>query len=488
MSLHLYNTLTGKKEKFVSIKPNEVKIYLCGPTVYDLLHIGNFRGAIVFNLLRQWLKASGYKVTFVYNYTDVDDKILNRAVAENVDPKVISEKYIAEFEKDFNRLGLEKHDYNPRVTEYMKDIIEMVEKLIENKKAYLVENEVIFSIDNFPEYGKLSKKNLEELDAGNRVDVDNRKKNPLDFVLWKPAKAGEPSSWDSPWGKGRPGWHIECSAMIKSLLGETIDIHGGGIDLIFPHHENEIAQGEGCSGHKYCNYWVHNNFMNMKDQKMSKSLGNVITGRSFMDKYHAEILKFLYLSAHYRSILSLTDEKIEQVIAGLSRFYSALQIADQVLKNSNEVANPESGLVKKFTELDQKIKKSLDDDLNSTEMISHLFDGVRYFNSLNYKNKKVTGIIRANAEYFKNWLIKYGKMSALFLEEPTSFLEELDQILIRNKNIPMEKVFELLKQREEARANKDWAKADIVRDQLLLLGIELQDGQGKGWTVKKISE
>ena len=272
MSLKMYNTATRQKEEFKSITPGEVKMYVCGPTVYNYLHIGNFRGAIFFNLVRNWLERAGYKVTYVYNYTDVDDKIIKKANEEGVESIEISERYIKEFEKDFNRLGLTKHEHNPKVTDFMPQIISFVDDLVKKGMAYVVDGEVFYEIKNFPNYGKLSGKNLEDLEAGARVEVDSKKHNPADFVLWKPAKPDEPY-WDSPWGKGRPGWHIECSAMIQSILGETIDIHGGGIDLKFPHHENEIAQGEGRTGKCYCNHWMHNDFLNMNDEKMSKSLG-----------------------------------------------------------------------------------------------------------------------------------------------------------------------------------------------------------------------
>jgi len=292
MSIQVYDTMSKTKKRFEPINKDEVKIYLCGPTVYDFLHIGNFRGAVTFNLIRHWLEHRGYKVNMVYNYTDVDDKIINRAKEEGVDSSVISERYIREFEVDFARLGLKKHTSNPKITEFMPEIVEYIRDLIDKNKAYEVEGEVFFSVEDFEGYGKLSGKKIDELEAGQRVEVDPKKRNPADFVLWKPAKEGEPG-WDSPWSKGRPGWHIECSAMIHSILGETIDIHGGGIDLIFPHHENEIAQGEARTGKNYCNHWVHNQFINMNNEKMSKSLGNVMTMRSFMDKYHAEIYDFL---------------------------------------------------------------------------------------------------------------------------------------------------------------------------------------------------
>ncbi len=485
MSIQFYNTLSNKKEKFIPINDQDVKIYLCGPTVYDFLHIGNFRGAITYNLLRNWMEYSGLKVTMVYNYTDVDDKIIKRANAEGVDSTVISERFIKEFEKDFSDLGLRKHDHNPKVTDYIPQIIEFVETLVKNEKAYVVEGEVFYHIDSFENYGKLSGKKLDELEAGTRVDVDKRKKSPFDFVLWKPSKENEPS-WDSPWGKGRPGWHIECSAMIKSILGETIDIHGGGIDLIFPHHENEIAQGEGCNCKTYCNYWIHNEFISLGDsEKMSKSLGNVITMRSFNEKYHPEILKYLYLSAHYRSRLVVSDDKIEQTIGALDRIYSSLSLARNVMADVEGSAAPDKVFVKTLESLDGKIKKSLDDDLNSAEFISFVFEAVRSFNSLGFRSKKWNEVHKANSNAFFNWMKKYGEMSALFSENPDKIIERFDDILISLKDIDRKTVESLVDQRNKAREDKDWVRSDELRDELAAMNIELFDGHARGWRVKR---
>lgn len=484
MSLMLYNTLTKNKEPFKSIEPNKVKIYLCGPTVYDLLHIGNFRGAIFFNLMRNWLEKIGNDVTFVYNYTDVDDKIIKRANDEGVDSLVISERYIQEFKRDFDRLGLVPHDHNPKVTDYIPQIVKFVEKLIENNKAYVVDGEVFYQIENFEDYGKLSGKKLDELEAGQRVEVDQRKKSPYDFVLWKPSKAGEPS-WDSPWSKGRPGWHIECSAMIQSLLGETIDIHGGGIDLIFPHHENEIAQGEGATGCKYCNYWVHNNFINFKDQKMSKSLGNVIRGREFMDRYHPEVMKYLMLSSHYRAMLSLSEDKITQTISALARVYSALEQAFDILAEPNITpTKPIDSFTKLLAQSDKAIAQALNDDFNTVEVMAAIFEVVRTYNAQNFHKKRKDPIAHATIMAFKDWLQEQGKMMALFQEDPKTMLKALNDIMVKEKNIDVAKVEELLTQRNLAREQKDWTKADQYRDQLKEMGVEFQDGaEGTTWRV-----
>lgn len=484
MSLVVFNTLTSKKEKFVPIEEGKVKLYLCGPTVYNYLHIGNFRGPITFNLMRNWLEFSGYDVNFVYNYTDVDDKIIQKANDEGVESHVISERYIQAFEEDFARLGLRKHTSNPRVTDHIDKIITFVEELIKKGKGYEVDGEVFYEINTFQNYGKLSKNNLDDLQAGQRVEVDTKKRNPLDFVLWKPAKAGEPS-WPSPWGNGRPGWHIECSAMIKAILGETIDIHGGGIDLIFPHHECEIAQGEGCSDKTYCNYWIHNNFINMDNEKMSKSLGNIITCRAFMDLYHPEILKYMFLSAHYRSVMNISDDRILQSASALNRIYSAILLAKNTIDSVEEVGQAEESFKKKLNELNIKIKRSLDDDFNTAELIGNIFEGVRSFNALGFVNKaKKNAIHKGNSEVFIEWINQYGQMSALFNEEPISFLSDLDDMLIKLRDIDKNKVESLVAARNKARAEKDWAKSDEIRDELEAIGIELFDGHDRGWKVK----
>ncbi len=484
MGLVVYNTLSNTKEKFVPLEEGKVKLYLCGPTVYGLLHIGNFRGPITFNLMRNWMEFNGLDVTFVYNYTDVDDKIITKAIEEGVEASVISEKYISEFEKDFKRLGLKPHDHNPRVTEFMDNIVTFVEDLIKKEMAYVVDGEVFYEINKFKEYGKLSKNKLEDLNAGQRVEIDKRKRNPLDFVLWKPAKEGEPS-WDSPWGKGRPGWHIECSAMIKSILGESIDIHGGGIDLIFPHHECEIAQGEGCSSKNYSKYWMHNNFINMNNEKMSKSLGNIITGRAFMDKYHPEILKYMFLNAHYRSVLSVSDDKISQTISALNRIYSALKLANDTVAAVGDEEVKDSGFDKKLEAFDSKIKRALNDDFNTSEFIANIFEAVRAFNALGFNNKKKKNPTHKGASLsFINWMNKYSGISALFKEDPSLMLESMDEVLINLKKIDRVKVEDLLSKRNEARDNKEWDKADKYRDELDSIGVEIQDGLGKGWRMK----
>ena len=352
-----------------------------------------------------------------------------------------------------------------------------------------MDGEVFYSIDSFSTYGKLSGKKLDDLNAGERVEVDQRKKNPLDFVLWKPSKPGEPS-WDSPWGKGRPGWHIECSAMIKEFLGETIDIHGGGIDLIFPHHENEIAQGEGCCEKTYCNYWMHNEFINLKNQKMSKSLGNVITARNFMDQYHPEVLKAVMLSGHYRTMFNVNEEKINLAISGLVRVYTSLRDAEKILSvngegNGKVGEKPMTSIEKLASKLDKKIQLAMDDDFNTQEVFAALFEMVRAFNATNLVRKSNNVQAKPTAHFFKKLVDELGGLLALYQQNPSELLYELNQILVRERGIITAQVEELISKRDEARASKNWAEADAARDELDKMGIELSDGtEGTTWSVK----
>ena len=484
MSLKIFNTLTRRKETFEPIDPPRVKMYVCGPTVYDLLHIGNFRGAVFFNLVRNCLEENGYEVTFVYNYTDIDDKIINRAREENTDPFEIGRHYIEEFERDFNRLKLRVHDANPRCTESMEDMVGLIEKLVEKNHAYVIDGSVFYSIKSFEDYGKLSRKNVDELEAGHRVDPDPRKKNALDFVLWKPSKEGEPA-WDSPWGKGRPGWHLECSTMIYKFLGESIDIHGGGIDLTFPHHENEIAQSEAVTGKPFVKYWMHNNFINFGSEKMSKSLGNVIKARDFMERYHPEILKYLLLSVHYRSFLKLDEDQIQNSIAALARIYGTLDLAERILdRGTGETEDQEFSAA--LESADGKIAESLNDDFNTPAALGVIFEEVRRFNAVYQPCQKVTPEVSFKARRFREWIRKHGRLMALFGEPAGEFLKILDTILVKEKKIDVRRVEELIASRNRARSDKDFVTADRIRDELAEMEIVVHDGaDGTTWEVKK---
>lgn len=492
MSLYIYNTATRQKEKFEPIVPGQVKMYSCGPTVYDLLHVGNFRGPIFFNLVQNWLEKSGYKTTFVTNYTDVDDKIINRAKEEKISSEEVAKKYIHEHQCDYNNLGLTRNMKTPTVTEHMKDIVTMIDSIIENGKAYVAQDgEVIYSIKSFPEYGKLSGKNLEDLQSGIRVEISDKKKDPLDFTLWKPAKPGEPE-WDpAALGgknfsvKGRPGWHIECSAMSKALLGETFDIHGGGIDLIFPHHENEIAQSEAASGKPFVKYWMHWNFINFGAHKMSKSLGNVKTARSFMEQYHPEILKYMMLRAQYRSHIDFGEDQILDAIQGLARMYSSLSLAKTALSQEQAVVE-----VKAFDELlkksDEEVATALNDDFNTPKMFAQIFEVVRAFNAQMKRGQKITPQVYSVAKKFTDWIKEQGRLMSLLQLEPDQFLKELDDLLLNKKGLKREEVEELVQKRIQARQNKDFKTSDEMRDQLAKMGIAVSDTpQGTFWEVQK---
>lgn len=483
MELVVYNTQTRTKEKFEPLTPGMVKMYCCGPTVYGLLHVGNFRGAIFYNFLRNWLEKIGYKVNFVYNYTDVDDRIIDKAIAEKTSAQEVAEKYIHEFQTDFQRLGLRKHDHNPRVTEHMDSIKDIVTTLVENKKAYVVNGEVLYSIKAFPGYGKLSNRNPDDMKAGTRIEVDGKKQDPLDFALWKPSKPGEPA-WESAWGAGRPGWHIECSAMIQSLLGDQIDIHGGGVDLVFPHHENEIAQSEGASGKPFVKYWIHNNMINFSGAKMSKSLGNIKTARSFMDEFNPEILKYMMMSVHYRSISDFGEHAIDQAIQGLARIYSSLAMAEGYLQESG--VSPDPAFEKITAEAWAKLTEALNDDFNTPEAFARVFEVVRTFNSQVRRGLKPTPALAAKALSFRNFVVGFGKLMALFQNPAQQFLVEIDDMLLKKKNLLRSEIDAIVAKRTEARAQKDFAKSDEIRGKLTEMGISVSDTpQGSEWEVSK---
>lgn len=504
MPLQLYNTLTRQKEDFKPLNPPNVSMYVCGPTVYNLLHVGNFRGPVVFNLLRNWLEERGYAVKYVLNFTDVDDKILQRAVEEGIPPHEVSEKYIREYKADFASLGLRPHDLNPKVTESMPAIIALIEKLIASGKAYVAGEgaggpaavgdgrDVLFAVRSFPEYGKLSGRKVDELQSGARVEVDGKKRDPLDFALWKAAKPGE-ASWPSPWGPGRPGWHIECSAMVCRHLGESIDIHGGGSDLMFPHHENEIAQSEAATAKPFVNTWIHWAMLNFGGQKMSKSLGNFTTMREFLRKNHAEIYKWMVLSVHHRHTADFSDEALDRAVAGLARVYSALATADSILGSKavpSGVAKagvvPDPAMMKLAEEAWKKISAALDDDLNTPEAFAAMFELIRQFNGQVKRGMKPTPALEGKAMVLKQFMHRFGRMLSLFMQPAAGFLRELDDRLLERKELKREDVQAIVDQRSAARAAKDFPASDKFRDQLNALGISVSDTpEGSFWEVTK---
>ena len=486
MSIKIYNSQTQQKEPFKPLEEGKVKMYCCGPTVYDFLHVGNFRGAVFYNFARNWLEKIGYEVTYAYNFTDVDDKILKRASDEGVTAKEIAERYIKEFWVDFNALNLSPHTFNPKVTDHMDDIISLIEDIIAKDRANEVEGEVFYSIENFKDYGKLSHRKPEDMQSGARIEVDPKKRNPLDFTLWKPAKEGE-QSWTSPWGEGRPGWHIECSAMTRALLGEQIDIHGGGMDLIFPHHENEIAQSEGASDKNYVGCWMHNNMFTFSGAKMSKSLGNIRTMRSFLEKFNGEIFKYLVLSVHYRSEADFSDATIQNSVAALGRIYSALNKAKIYGNGDTKLKTPETDKMREQIEKANKaITDFFNDDFATPQAMAQIFDTVRLYNQLVPAGAKKKGPAATISQLFYDFLTTTGEPLALFQEEPQAFLTLLDDMLLEEKNLNREKSDEMVEKRIIARKDKNFEESDRLRDELNALGIDIRDGaEGTTWEVRK---
>ncbi|WP_195277340.1 cysteine--tRNA ligase [Anaerotruncus rubiinfantis] len=464
--MKIFNTLTRQKEEFIPIEPGKVKMYACGPTVYNFIHIGNARPICVFDTLRRYLEYRGYDVTFVQNFTDIDDKLINKANEEGITVKEVAERYIKEYLTDTEGLGIRPANIHPRATENIDTIIDMVKSLEEKGYAYAHEGSVYFRSRKFPEYGKLSHQPLEDLESGARIDVSEAKEDPLDFVLWKAAKPGEPS-WTSPWGEGRPGWHIECSAMIRRHLGETIDIHCGGQDLIFPHHENEIAQSECCTGVEYVRYWMHNGYINVDNRKMSKSLGNFFTVREVAEKFGYEPIKFMMLQAHYRSPINYNLEVIEQCKAALERLHNCRDNLDFALENACGAPTEGEETFKKVA--DNRIAQfveAMDDDLNTADGIAALFELARDINSFFTETRSKEAVSYAITKFDE----LTGVLGLLYNRKADSLDSEVEA---------------LIADRQAARKAKDFARADAIRDKLSEMGIVLKDTpQGVQWSRK----
>ncbi|HXV21805.1 MAG TPA: cysteine--tRNA ligase, partial [Desulfuromonadales bacterium] len=430
MSLRVYNTMAGRKEEFVPLHPGKVGMYVCGVTVYDYCHIGHARANIVFDVIYRYLKFAGFEVNYVRNYTDVDDKIINRANERGIDSRQLAEEFIRAFDEDMAALGLDLPTHQPKATEYIPQIVGIVQRLIERGLAYATGGDVYFAVEKFTGYLKLSKRNMEEMQAGARIAPGEQKRHPMDFALWKAAKPGEPA-WESPWGPGRPGWHIECSAMSSSLLGDTFDIHGGGRDLIFPHHENEIAQSEGASGRPFARYWLHNGFVNVNQEKMSKSLGNFFTIRDILKKYDPEVVRFFILTAHYRSPIDFSDQNLEDARAGLSRFYEALKAAGELLASRPVpsrltcpvIKDEEREVFDRIEALEDKFAEAMDDDFNTALAIGHLFEAVRGMNRLITENRfDECSLSLAVLRDARSKLLKLGGVLGLFTSDPAAWL------------------------------------------------------------------
>ncbi len=467
--MRVYNTLSRQKEVFEPIEDGKVKMYVCGPTVYNYIHIGNARPYVVFDTVRRYLEFKGYEVTYVQNFTDIDDKIINEANKENTTSDEIAKRYIQEAFKDADGLNVKRATVHPLVTNEISEIVEMIGTLIEKGFAYETNGSVYFNTDTFNHYGKLSLKNIEELRAGARVKVDEEKQNPLDFILWKPHKEGEPY-WDSPWGKGRPGWHIECSVMAKKYLGDTIDIHAGGEDLVFPHHENEIAQSEAANGKTFAKYWLHNGFINIDNQKMSKSKGNFFTLREISEKIPYEIIRFYILSAHYRSPLNFSEALLEAAGNGLDRIKNAILNLNyfQQYNSIAELKPEEKELLESISSFEKQFIEAMDDDFNTANAISAIYDLIKFSN------------ININAESSK----EFAKTAKEQINKLCSVLGLLESEGNTDSKLS-EKVEKMLNDRKEARQRKDWAAADAIRDALSDMGVLIEDTpSGTRWSLK----
>ncbi len=486
MPIKIYNTLSRKKELLQPLEENHVKLYVCGITSYDYCHIGHARSALVFDMVVRYLRYQGYAVTFVRNFTDVDDKIIARAAEQGVEPVVLAQRFIHEFYTDMDELGVLRPDIEPRATEHIQEMISLTRDLIDKGLAYPAGGDVYYRVGKFADYGKLSGRNLEDMQAGARIEVNAQKEHPMDFALWKKAKPGEPK-WASPWGEGRPGWHIECSAMSRKYLGDAFDIHGGGKDLIFPHHENEIAQSCGASGKSFANIWMHHGFVTIKDEKMSKSLGNFLTIRDVLRQYPAEVLRLFIFSTQYRNPLDFTENALRDARTGLDRIYECLAMVAS-LPDGRE---GEASIVlkkdrKKLLNLKDRFDQAMDNDFNTAQALGFLFDAIKVMNKIGRLLPDVPAA--QDVELLQsagNTVQEVSDILGVAGRDPQQYVEGKKKKLLASIDISEEEINRLIRQRDEARKKKDWAASDVVRDQLLAHNIELHDGpEGTSWDVK----
>jgi cysteinyl-tRNA synthetase len=495
MALRIYNTFTQKKEDFEPLYPDEVRMYVCGVTVYDRCHIGHGRAYVVFDTMYRYLKHRGYRVTYVRNITDIDDKIINRANQEGVDAGLIAERFTEEFHRDMQLLDVAAPTHEPKATGHIPEIIAMIQKLIDLGYAYEVDGKVFFSVSTFKEYGRLSRKRVEELLAGTRFEPDEDKRQVADFALWKPEKPGEPS-WPSPWGPGRPGWHIECSAMSTKYLGETFDIHGGGRDLVFPHHENEIAQSEAASGKQFVRFFVHNGFVTNDGVKMAKSLGNVIPIREVVDETDRETVRLLLLSHHYRSPVDFSHKALTEASENMEGFYLLIRELEDRLeaspssrvdkeKISEEIRSGEKTRFESLLKFPERFEEALDDDFNTALAIGHLFDMARVLNRILHHPSDDSALDVSLLSLGREFMKTYGQILGLFQSDPESYLEERKTKSLKKASLDEDEVGLLVKERELARAEKNWKRADEIRDHLGSHNILLEDGpDGTRWRFK----
>ncbi|MDD3814292.1 MAG: cysteine--tRNA ligase [Desulfocapsaceae bacterium] len=489
MSIQTYNTLSRRKEPLKTLEDGHVKLYVCGITSYDLCHIGHARSALAFDMIVRYLRYRGYTVTYIRNFTDIDDKIINRAAEQGTSASALAQRFIDEFYVDMDKLGVDRPTLEPRATEHIQEMIDLITELIDKGLAYQSGTDVYYSVNGFPEYGKLSGRNLDDMQAGARIAINENKTNPMDFVLWKGSKPGEPT-WDSPWGPGRPGWHIECSAMSRKYLGDTFDIHGGGKDLIFPHHENEVAQSEGASGKKSVNTWIHHGFVTISDEKMSKSLGNFLTIRDVLKHYHPEVLRFFIFSTHYRNPLDFSETAMADATAGLDRLYECMATIDDlsnagISEEKTAIASPKDS--KKLHTIEERFQKAMDDDFNTAMGMGILFDAVKVINKI--CQQLPVSPSQADITLLKDSAILIKKLAAimgLLQEDARKYLQQKKATMLNGLDISEQEILQLIQERKDARVAKDWARSDSIRDQLLAMGIELKDSSsGTTWEIRR---
>ena len=487
MKIIIYDTKSGSKTPLEPITPGQIKLYVCGITAYDYCHIGHARSALVFDMIVRYLRYRGLTVTFVRNFTDIDDKIIMRAQEQNTTPEELAERFIGKFQEDMARLGVVTADHEPRATEHIPAIIRIIEELIGKGLAYQSGSDVYYAVDKFPNYGALSGRSLDDMLAGARISVNENKTNPMDFALWKGSKPGEPT-WESPWGPGRPGWHIECSAMSRELLGNTFDIHGGGKDLIFPHHENEIAQSEGATGEPFAKYWIHHGFVTIKDEKMSKSLGNFLTIREVLEQFEPEALRLFVFSTHYRTPLDYSVASLQEAAAGIDRLYGCLAALRSLPASGSATAKAVASAkeVQKVQTLADRFHKAMDNDFNTAQGLGHIFDAVKAMNRISQNLPEAPAIadldvLRLGADTIKALTASMG----LLTEDPTQYIEAKQKKILAELDINATDIDKLIVERNAARNEKNWARADEIRDLLLARRIELKDGPtGTTWHVK----
>jgi cysteinyl-tRNA synthetase len=476
--MKIYNSISRRKEEFIPREPGKVSLYVCGITAYDYCHIGHARAAVVFDVLVRYLRFAGYQVTFVRNFTDVDDKIINRSREEGIDSQAVAEKYIQAFYEDMDRLNILRPDYEPRATEHIQDMQEVIQTLIDKGYAYAVPSgDVYFRVRNFSDYGRLSGRNIEELQSGARIEPGQEKEDPLDFALWKKAKPDEPA-WPSPWGQGRPGWHIECSAMSQRFMDLPLDIHGGGQDLIFPHHENERAQSIAASGHDFVRYWMHNGFVQVKSEKMSKSLGNFVTLRDIYARFLPEVLRFFLLSQHYRSPLDFSFEGLQDAEKGLKRVYQTKKHLESMITSpaKGQGQNLPAEIIQEIRDASSQWQSSLEDDLNTAAALGAAFSLVRLANRI-MEDKQWHKAADAGQAFqsILATLQDLGQVLGLFNQDSSDFLQDLRGVRAARAGVDPTLVEKLIAKRQEARKKKDFAQADSIRDHLIQLGVSVQD-------------